>query len=131
MKVQTKVSRVETKAAAVASKFRNFENDGVGDDTNNSSIHSTIISSHYSIAMVLSIIRNVQKSLQYRGGWKGLLEHMYTVSIMFVLLVLVAYLLTTTLSLSLSSNFRTETTPSNTEHSWVPTQPETATTKTA
>lgn len=28
--------------------------------------------------MVLSVIRNVQKSLKYRGGWKGLLDHMYT-----------------------------------------------------
>jgi hypothetical protein len=30
--------------------------------------------------MVYSVIRNVQKALKYRGGWKGLLEHMYTVS---------------------------------------------------
>lgn len=28
--------------------------------------------------MVLGVIRNFQKSLKYRGGWKGLLEHMYT-----------------------------------------------------
>lgn len=28
--------------------------------------------------MVLSVIRGVQKSLKYRGGWKGLFEHMYT-----------------------------------------------------
>lgn len=28
--------------------------------------------------MVHSVIRNVQKSLKYRGGWKGLFEHMYT-----------------------------------------------------
>jgi NADH:ubiquinone oxidoreductase subunit len=28
--------------------------------------------------MVWSVIRNVQKSLKYRGGWKGLFEHMYT-----------------------------------------------------
>lgn len=28
--------------------------------------------------MVLSVIRNVQRSLKYRGGWKGLFEHMYT-----------------------------------------------------
>mmetsp|Transcript_17115 Transcript_17115/g.20892 ORF Transcript_17115/g.20892 Transcript_17115/m.20892 type:complete len:241 (+) Transcript_17115:66-788(+) len=28
--------------------------------------------------MVWSVVRNVQKSLKYRGGWKGLLEHMYT-----------------------------------------------------
>ena len=30
--------------------------------------------------MVLHIIRTVQASLKYRGGWKGLFEHMYTVS---------------------------------------------------
>lgn len=33
--------------------------------------------------MVLSVIRNVQKSLKYRGGWKGLLDHMYTVGFVF------------------------------------------------
>ena len=31
--------------------------------------------------MVFGVIRNFQKSLKYRGGWKGLLEHMYTVSL--------------------------------------------------
>ena len=30
--------------------------------------------------MVYGVIRNVQAALKYRGGWKGLLEHMYTVS---------------------------------------------------
>ena len=30
--------------------------------------------------MVYHIIRTVQASLKYRGGWKGLFEHMYTVS---------------------------------------------------
>ena len=30
--------------------------------------------------MVYGLIRTVQASLKYRGGWKGLLEHMYTVS---------------------------------------------------
>lgn len=29
-------------------------------------------------AMVWGVIRNVQAGLKYRGGWKGLLEHMYT-----------------------------------------------------
>eukprot|EP00558_Chaetoceros_sp_UNC1202_P009407 CAMPEP_0197246788 /NCGR_PEP_ID=MMETSP1429-20130617/22680_1 /TAXON_ID=49237 /ORGANISM="Chaetoceros sp., Strain UNC1202" /LENGTH=242 /DNA_ID=CAMNT_0042707533 /DNA_START=35 /DNA_END=763 /DNA_ORIENTATION=+ len=28
--------------------------------------------------MVFGVLRNVQKSLKYRGGWKGLFEHMYT-----------------------------------------------------
>lgn len=28
--------------------------------------------------MVWGVIRTVQQSLKYRGGWKGLLEHMYT-----------------------------------------------------
>ena len=30
--------------------------------------------------MVYSIIQNFRRSLKYRGGWKGLFEHMYTVS---------------------------------------------------
>lgn len=30
--------------------------------------------------MVWGIINNFKVSLRYRGGWKGLLEHMYTVS---------------------------------------------------
>ena len=30
--------------------------------------------------MVYGVIRNFQAALKYRGGWKGLLEHMYTVS---------------------------------------------------
>ena len=30
--------------------------------------------------MVYGVIRSVQAALKYRGGWKGLLEHMYTVS---------------------------------------------------
>jgi hypothetical protein len=30
--------------------------------------------------MVLGIINNFKVALRYRGGWKGLLEHMYTVS---------------------------------------------------
>jgi len=30
--------------------------------------------------MVYGVIRNLQASLKYRGGWKGLFEHMYTVS---------------------------------------------------
>jgi hypothetical protein len=29
--------------------------------------------------MVYTVIRNVQAALKYRGGWKGLFEHMYTV----------------------------------------------------
>ena len=28
--------------------------------------------------MVWGVVRTVQQSLKYRGGWKGLLEHMYT-----------------------------------------------------
>ena len=28
--------------------------------------------------MVWGVVKNVQQSLKYRGGWKGLLEHMYT-----------------------------------------------------
>lgn len=32
--------------------------------------------------MVVSIIQNVRLGLKYRGGWRGLLEHMYTVSTM-------------------------------------------------
>jgi len=31
--------------------------------------------------MVYGIIRSVQAQLKYRGGWKGLWEHMYTVSL--------------------------------------------------
>jgi hypothetical protein len=31
--------------------------------------------------MVLSVVRNFQHALKYRGGWRGLLEHMYTVSL--------------------------------------------------
>ena len=31
--------------------------------------------------MVYSVVKNFQKALKYRGGWKGLLEHMYTVSL--------------------------------------------------
>jgi hypothetical protein len=30
--------------------------------------------------MVLSVVKNFQQALKYRGGWRGLLEHMYTVS---------------------------------------------------
>ena len=30
--------------------------------------------------MVYGVIRSVQAALKYRGGWRGLLEHMYTVS---------------------------------------------------
>ena len=30
--------------------------------------------------MVYGVIRSFQAALKYRGGWKGLLEHMYTVS---------------------------------------------------
>jgi hypothetical protein len=30
--------------------------------------------------MVYGVIRSVQAALKYRGGWKGLYEHMYTVS---------------------------------------------------
>jgi hypothetical protein len=30
--------------------------------------------------MVYAVIRSVQAALKYRGGWKGLFEHMYTVS---------------------------------------------------
>ena len=30
--------------------------------------------------MVYSVIQNVRAALKYRGGWKGLLTHMYTVS---------------------------------------------------
>ena len=29
--------------------------------------------------MVLSVIQNFSRALKYRGGWRGLLEHMYTV----------------------------------------------------
>ena len=35
--------------------------------------------------MVYGLIRSVQASLKYRGGWKGLFEHMYTVSPPFML----------------------------------------------
>lgn len=28
--------------------------------------------------MVYGVVRNIQAALKYRGGWKGLLEHMYT-----------------------------------------------------
>ena len=35
--------------------------------------------------MVYGVIRNVQAALKYRGGWKGLLEHMYTVSYIIIL----------------------------------------------
>ena len=31
--------------------------------------------------MVLGLVRTVQAAVKYRGGWKGLLEHMYTVSL--------------------------------------------------
>ena len=30
--------------------------------------------------MVWSVIQNFRHGLKYRGGWYGLLEHMYTVS---------------------------------------------------
>ena len=30
--------------------------------------------------MVYGLIRSVQAAVKYRGGWKGLFEHMYTVS---------------------------------------------------
>ena len=30
--------------------------------------------------MVLSVSQNVRQALKYRGGWKGLFEHMYAVS---------------------------------------------------
>ena len=30
--------------------------------------------------MVLGVIRSVQAAVKYRGGWRGLMEHMYTVS---------------------------------------------------
>ena len=30
--------------------------------------------------MVYGVVRSFQAALKYRGGWKGLLEHMYTVS---------------------------------------------------
>jgi hypothetical protein len=33
--------------------------------------------------MVWGIIQTFRSSLKYRGGWKGLLEHMYTVRIIF------------------------------------------------
>jgi hypothetical protein len=29
--------------------------------------------------MVWSVIKNFEKGLKYRGGWWGLIEHMYTV----------------------------------------------------
>jgi hypothetical protein len=32
------------------------------------------------LIMVYAVIRSVQAALKYRGGWKGLFEHMYTVS---------------------------------------------------
>jgi hypothetical protein len=31
--------------------------------------------------MVYGVIRSVQAALKYRGGWRGLWEHMYTVSV--------------------------------------------------
>lgn len=37
-------------------------------------------SKYSTTTMVYGLIRTVQASLKYRGGWKGLLEHMYTVS---------------------------------------------------
>ena len=30
--------------------------------------------------MVYGVISNFRQALQMRGGWKGLLDHMYTVS---------------------------------------------------
>jgi hypothetical protein len=30
--------------------------------------------------MTYAVIRSVHAALKYRGGWKGLFEHMYTVS---------------------------------------------------
>jgi hypothetical protein len=30
--------------------------------------------------MVFSLVRNAQEALKFRGGWRGLLEAMYTVS---------------------------------------------------
>lgn len=41
--------------------------------------HSSVVTNNKRI-MVYGVIRNVQAALKYRGGWKGLLEHMYTVS---------------------------------------------------
>jgi hypothetical protein len=31
--------------------------------------------------MVLGLVQQIQQSLKYRGGWKGLLQHMYAVSL--------------------------------------------------
>jgi hypothetical protein len=31
--------------------------------------------------MVWGVIQNVRFALKYRGGWRGLLEHMYTVGV--------------------------------------------------
>ena len=30
--------------------------------------------------MVWGVVQNFRASLKYRGGWKGLIDHMYTVS---------------------------------------------------
>ncbi len=34
--------------------------------------------------MVYSVVKTFQAALKYRGGWRGLVEHMYTVSLFFV-----------------------------------------------
>lgn len=34
--------------------------------------------------MVWGVIESVRHSLKYRGGWRGLFQHMYTVSDAFV-----------------------------------------------
>jgi len=31
--------------------------------------------------MVYGVVKTFQAALKYRGGWRGLLEHMYTVSV--------------------------------------------------
>ena len=36
--------------------------------------------------MVYGLIRSIQAALKYRGGWKGLMEHMYTVSRCLIML---------------------------------------------
>jgi len=36
--------------------------------------------------MVWSVIQNFKQSLKYRGGWRNLLEHMYTVRSCFLVL---------------------------------------------
>ena len=81
--------------------------------------------------MVYGVIRSFQAALKYRGGWGGLLEHMYTVRIHRPQIRMNVDINFLSLFLLLFVNKRMETIHLNSEPSWEVMPPEIAITKIA